>query len=72
MEKLYYVEVTVSGSIAISSDVAASEDEAREMVEAAISGEKKDAEIMESTGDMLRPGLHNGEADVGDTFTSDD
>lgn len=32
MEKLYYVEVTVSGSIAIGSDVAASEDEAREML----------------------------------------
>ena len=72
MEKLYYVEVTVSGSIAISSDVAASEDEAREMVKAAISGEKKDAEIMESIGDMLRRRLDNGEADIGDTFTSDD
>lgn len=71
MEDLYYVEITVSGAIAISSKDAASEDDAREMVKAAISGEKPDAEIMESIGDMFRRHLESGEVDIGETFTGD-
>lgn len=65
MDKLYYVEVNISGCIPVN---AASEDKAEEMVRDAISGVRKDEEIMESIGNMARQHIDCGNIDVGNAI----
>lgn len=65
MDNLYYVEISISGCIAIN---AASREKAEEMVRDAISGAKEDAEIMESIGNMARQHIDCGNVDVGEVI----
>lgn len=68
MKQTYYVEITISGSLAIES---VSGDEAIQQVKDAIAGTRYDEDILDGIINMAHQHLEAGDIDVGDVFVDE-